>query len=369
MTATRSFELDSVAELVVRKLGAAPAAVCAAVRGERWGVGVSGTVGQHPAMAETPFDLASITKSFVAVTAARLARQKALTLAEPLVEFLPELAHTPSARVPLDLFLAHRAGLEAHQRLFESAVEGRPISLAQGLVQAAQGRRKECLDSTCPPDGFPPVYSDMGFLLVGQALARRAGIELATLVRREVLTPLGIEDTVGSAAELASRMPHFADVVAPTEVVPWRGGVVRGIVHDENAMVLSGLGLSGHAGLFGDALSVMRFGEALLNAISADDGWLGPNDLKPLLRPRPGGSLLAGFDSRSEEKPSSGSRVSRATFGHLGFTGTSLWIDPKQAFVGVLLTNRVHPTRDHVAIREARPAAYDAMFDALAPTS
>ncbi len=369
MTATTASELDSVAELVVHKFGAAPAAVCAAVRGERWGVGVSGAVGEHPALAETPFDLASITKSFVAITAARLARLRHLLLREPLVEFLPELARTPSAQIPLELFLAHRAGLEAHQRLFESAIEGRPISLLEGVVRAAEARRQDCIDSTCPAEGFLPVYSDMGYLLVGEALARRTGEPLAALVRREVLGPLGIDDTVGSAEELASLIPHFADVVAPTEVVPWRGGVVRGIVHDENAMVLSGLGLSGHAGLFGDAPSVMRFGEALLNALNADDGWLGPGDLKPLLRPRPGGSLLAGFDSRSAEKPSSGSRVSRATFGHLGFTGTSLWIDPKQAFVGVLLTNRVHPTREHLAIREARPAAYDAMFDALAPTS
>jgi CubicO group peptidase (beta-lactamase class C family) len=81
--------------------------------------------------------------------------------------------------------------------------------------------------------------------------------------------------------------------------------------------------------------------------------------------PRAGGSLRAGFDGRSGDSPSSGARLGPRTVGHLGFTGTSLWIDPESGFVGVLLTNRVHPTREHTAIRAARPWAYDAMFDTL----
>jgi CubicO group peptidase (beta-lactamase class C family) len=205
----------------------------------------------------------------------------------------------------------------------------------------------------------------MGFMLVGRALVERSGLELDELVRREVTEPLGVADRVGSARQLRRSLPGFDARVAPTEVVTWRGGVVRGEVHDENAMMLSGEGLSGHAGLFGDAPSVLAVGVALLEATRRDLGWLGPAELAVLTQPRPGGTLLAGFDGRSPDKPSSGSRVSDATFGHLGFTGTSLWIDPIHEFVGVLLTNRVHPTREHLAIREARPAAYDAMFDAL----
>ena len=93
--------------------------------------------------------------------------------------------------------------------------------------------------------------------------------------------------------------------------------------------------------------------------------WLEPKDLEPLLRPRSGGSLLAGFDARSGDAPSSGSRLGPRTFGHLGFTGTSIWIDPDVEFVGVLLSNRVFPTRTSRAIRQARPVVYDLMFDLL----
>jgi serine-type D-Ala-D-Ala carboxypeptidase len=359
--------LDNIARHVVTNVKAAPAATVAARLARRSGVGAFGTLPEGGVTIDTPFDLASVTKPFVAVTAIRLAKRGALRLDEALVELLPSVRGSPSADVPLELFLSHRAGLVAHQPLFESAITGAPLSAEEGVARAAHARRTECTGSA-PDEGFPPVYSDMGFMLVGRALAERSGLVLDELVRREVTEPLGIADRVGSARQLRRSRPSFDASVAPTEVVPWRGGVVRGEVHDENAMVLSGDGLSGHAGLFGDASAVLTVGVALLEATRRDLGWLGPDELAVLTRRRPGGSLLAGFDGRSPEKPSSGSRVSDATFGHLGFTGTSLWIDPLTEFVGVLLTNRVHPTREHVAIREARPAAYDAMFDALSPT-
>jgi CubicO group peptidase (beta-lactamase class C family) len=356
--------LDSIARHVVMTVQAAPAATVAARLRSRTGVGAFGTLPDGGVAAHTFFDLASVTKPFVAVTAVRLARRKELAFDEPLVELLPCVRGSPSANVPLELFLSHRAGLVAHQPLFESAIEGAPLSADEGVERAAHARRADCLGAA-PRDGFPPVYSDMGFMLVGRALVERSGLALDELVRREVTEPLGVAERVGSGRQLRRSHPGFDASVAPTEVVPWRGGVVRGEVHDENAMVLSGDGLSGHAGLFGDAPAVLAVGGALLDATKQDRGWLGPDELATLTRRRPGGTLLAGFDGRSREKPSSGSRVSAETFGHLGFTGTSLWVDPVNEFVGVLLTNRVHPTREHIAIREARPAAYDAMFDAL----
>lgn len=356
-------DLGAVAELVRARFSAAERAVVAASRAGGRGVGCAGT------RADTPFDLASVTKPYVAATAARLARRGELGWDEPLRAFLPELAATSSADVPLELFLAHRAGLVAHQPLFQSAMEGRaPLTIEEALPRIANARREECVGPP-PEDGFPPVYSDMGYMLLGRALEARAGAPLEVVVRREVLEPLGLStrgtSMIGTARELRDASATFLDDVAQTEDVAWRGGVLRGVVHDENAAIFSGLGLSGHAGLFGDARAVLGFGEALLAALDEDAGWLGPKEMAVLTRKRPGGSLLAGFDGRSADKPSSGSRVSDRTFGHLGFTGTSLWIDPASRFVGVLLTNRVFPTREHIAIREARPAVYDAMFDAL----
>ncbi|MEO7330104.1 MAG: serine hydrolase, partial [Minicystis sp.] len=183
---------------------------------------------------------------------------------------------------------------------------------------------------------------------------------------REVIAPLGLR--IGSAHQLRERLGAaiFDERVAPTEVIPWRGGTIRGAVHDENAWALSGDRSSGHAGLFGDARTVVDLGVAVLDALAdRRPDWLGPDDLAPLIRPRPGGSLLAGFDHRSGDSPSSGAHFGEKSFGHLGFTGTSLWIDPDAELVGVLLTNRVHPTRETLLIRKARPVVYDALASAM----
>ncbi len=361
-----SIDLSPVARLVVRDLAAAPSATVAAVLGERVGAGSDG------ATIDTPFDLASVTKPFVALTLCRLERAGVLSRREILADLLPHLAGTAAGRVTLDLLAAHRAGVQAHLRLYAPLERGEPFDRDLAIRTAAESLRPEIpLDHPIPEEGFPPVYSDMGYLLLGLAIEARTQAPLDEVVRREITEPLGIADRVGSARQLAALDPTFTERVAPTEDTPYRGGVIRGLVHDDNAFAIGGDTLLGHAGLFGDARSVLDFGRAILAAIHGEDtAWLTAADLEPALRRRPGGSLLAGFDARSGDAPSSGARLGPASFGHLGFTGTSLWIDPEQRFAGALLSNRVHPSRDHIAIRKARPLAYDMMVDLLAePTA
>jgi serine-type D-Ala-D-Ala carboxypeptidase len=375
-TPSRVAAFDEIADRVVNHHGAAPAASVAAsavVGGAlRRSLGVAGRLfpseTAEPAGVETVFDLASVTKPFVAATAARLARRGELSLDEPLGVLLPRLSGTATADAQLVHLLAHRAGLRAHIELFAPKREGGEVHLHDAERVAAESRRPEC-SGPRPEQGYEPVYSDMGYLLVGLALEARSGLPLDELVHREVLAPLGLEGLIGSARQLRRSMKDFDERVAPTEVQDFRGGVVRGVVHDENAWSLFDDAAAGHAGLFGVAEGVLSFGEALLRSLEGDDAWLGPNELEPLVRVRPGGSLRAGFDGKSGPTPSCGSRLGDRTVGHLGFTGTSLWIDPDQSFTGVLLTNRVHPTRDHLAIRAARPDAYDRMFDAVAGRS
>ncbi|WP_338046647.1 serine hydrolase domain-containing protein [Polyangium spumosum] len=364
-------DLTAAARLVVEDHRAAPCAVVAAARrtssGWVYGRGAAGTLSfeQDAPLAdvETPFDLASLTKPVTALVMARLARRGSLARSEPLADLVPALANTRSARVSLDLLSAHRAGLDAHGPLYAPLVRGEPVDVEAALAMAADMRREGCAGDP-PPEGFPPVYSDLGYVLLGAALARRSGVELDALVTREVTGPL--ELGIGSARRLHAMDASFDTRVAPTEIVPFRDGLVRGVVHDENAWALVGRASAGHAGLFGDARSVVRLGVAVLEALAGErDDFLGPEDVAPLVRPRPGGSLLAGFDQRSGDDPSSGARLGPRTFGHLGFTGTSVWMDPDAGFVGVLLTNRVHPTRTSLAIRRARPAAYDAMVEAM----
>lgn len=365
-----TFEIDltPVAALVTSEIAAAPcASVAAAVRRDgAWifGGGASGRLWPDSAApgatASTVFDLASVTKPLTALAMARLTEAGRLRREEALADVCPELAGTRSERISLDLFSSHRAGLDGHRPLYAPLVEGRPVDRLAALRVAADARREgEACVGDPPPEGFPPVYSDLGYLLLGEVLAARGGADLDRVVDREVIAPLGL--SIASMRVARERDPSIDERIAPTEVVDWRGGMIRGATHDENAWALAADRSAGHAGLFGDAISVAKLGVAILDALAGRSSWLSREAMEPLVRRRAGGSLLAGFDSKSGDTPSSGKLFGPATFGHLGFTGTSLWMDPDAELVGVLLTNRVHPTRASDAIRRARPAAYDAI--------
>jgi CubicO group peptidase (beta-lactamase class C family) len=349
--------LAEIAELVVTEGAAPSAAVAAAVRTEGGWLRGSGTAGTALIPAGTAiFDLASVTKPFVAVLAARLARSGLLALGDPLERHLPEIAGTASARVPLLLLLAHRAGLEAHRPLFAPLVARRPFERLPALRSAANARRADARGD--PPEaGFSPLYSDLGYVLAGAALERAAGHPLDELIAREVSAPLALD--ARSARLWLAFTPSFSARVLPTETVAFRGGEVRGVVHDENAWAVSGHGVAGQAGLFATADAVVGFGIALLDAVAGRKAeWLRPEEIAPLVAERPDGSLRAGFDGKSGDQPAAGPLASARTFGHLGFTGTSLWCDPVAERVTVLLSNRVCPTRDNGRIRAVRPRVH-----------
>jgi CubicO group peptidase (beta-lactamase class C family) len=153
--------------------------------------------------------------------------------------------------------------------------------------------------------------------------------------------------------------------VAPTELSSrprqTRGGprerLLRAEVHDDNCAAFGGI--AGHAGLFGTAQAVLQFGLAALQALDGRSTWIDQALLRWALAPRPGGGHVLGWDTRSGQGSSAGSLFSPRSFGHLGFTGTSIWCDPVRALCAVLLSNRVHPTRENIAIREFRPRFHD----------
>jgi len=312
------------------------------------------------------FDLASLTKPLTAMAVARSSGPRGALRGLELGAILPPARSTPSEHATLELLLAHRAGLEANLPLFRPLQEGRAVALDEALNEAARARRTDA-QGDIPRAGFAPVYSDLGYLLVGEAIVRESGAaDMGEVLAKLVVEPLGLAEQLGSARALGAlgERVRFAERVVPTEVVAWRGGEIRGLVHDENAFALRGAGACGHAGMFGTVGAVLSFGVAALDAIARGRGPLAiDDDLEWLVRPRAGGTLRAGFDGKSEGGGSTaGERAGPRTFGHLGFTGTSLWIDPDAEAVVVLLTNRVHPTRDNAAIRAARPRAHDALF-------
>lgn len=302
------------------------------------------------------FDLASVTKPLTALAIARAGLRQAR-----LGDLVAEARGKAVGGVELELLLAHRAGLADHLPLFWPLLDrGEPVERAAALARTADAVREDARG----PGPHAPVYSDLGYILAGEALARHVGVHDAGLaIDALVVRPLGLERELGTARELAARGIDV-DAAAPTEEAPWRGGVVRGAVHDENAWALTGLGGSGHAGAFGTARAVLSFAAAALDAIELGRGPLAtPEPLGWLVEERPGGTLRAGFDGKSPAGSSAGGRAGARTFGHLGFTGTSVWIDPDAGIAVAMLTNRVHPTRENVRIREARPRVHDALFE------
>jgi CubicO group peptidase (beta-lactamase class C family) len=305
---------------------------------------------------DTPYDLASLTKSFVAIAALRLVQKGIVDVQQPIWRVLPELEGTLGGESTLAELLSHRAGLLAWSALCPQSAapvgsdERKRSMLHEAASLRAEGRR-----------GGESVYSDLGYLLAGEALSRAAGLPLDVLVRREVTAPLGMDEQVYYAASLAEPARTALSLrVAPTELCAQRGGVVRGQVHDENAYAFGGI--AGHAGLFGTASAVMRFGLAVLLALEGRSSWLDQALLRWALAPRdktPGGYVV-GWDTKSAEGSSAGELFSERSFGHLGFTGTSIWCDPTRRLCAVLLSNRVFPTRDNVAIRAFRPRFHDA---------
>lgn len=308
---------------------------------------------EQEATLETPYDLASLTKPFVAVTALRLAQQRVIDLQAPIASYLPELEDTLAGESTLALVLSHRAGLAAYGRLFAelAASPGSPEAKRFMLREAASMRDESAGTGRS-------VYSDLGYLVAGEALARAAGAPLARLVEREVTKPLAIAGQVFYAAALSEEQRAALRVrVAPTEHCAYRGRLLRGEVHDENCYAFGGV--AGHAGLFGTARSVLRFGLAVLAALEGRSPWLDQALLRWALAPR-GEGYVVGWDTKSSSASSAGALFSDRSFGHLGFSGTSIWCDPTRRLCAVLLSNRVHPTRDNTAIRAWRPRFHDA---------
>jgi serine-type D-Ala-D-Ala carboxypeptidase len=208
------------------------------------------------------------------------------------------------------------------------------------------------------PPGSRAEYSDIGFILLGEVLAQRADLPLDLFARQEIFTPLSMMRTRFNPP------PEWKLEIPPTEDDhAFRRRIIQGEVNDENAFVMAGV--AGHAGLFAPATDVARFAECMLHGGAA---LFEPATVK-LFTSRegtPAGTSRAlGWDTPSLHESSSGRHFSQASFGHLGFTGTSLWIDPGRQLSVTFLTNRTWPDRASQAIRQFRPLVHDAIVEAL----
>jgi CubicO group peptidase (beta-lactamase class C family) len=318
-------------------------------------VGTTRAVGGEPIAPETLFDIASLTKPFTASAVLRLIARGDLLLSARVRELVPELANASTGGATLEQLLAHEAGFQDWAPLFEQIdpdARGTPEGANQLISLALQ------VPARAGP-GDAAVYSDLGFIALGRAIELATGDGLDSIIAREVTEPLGLPGVHYRSTLRSSRSERGR--VAATEHCPWRGRVLQGEVHDDNAWTMGGV--AAHAGLFGTAADVARFGAAWLEALAGSD-WLPADLARRASDRRPLGRGL-GWDLKSEEGSLAGSRMGPRTFGHLGFTGCSLWVDPDAELSVALSTNRVHPTRDNEAIRELRPAFHDALVAAL----
>jgi serine-type D-Ala-D-Ala carboxypeptidase len=302
---------------------------------------------------DTIFDLASMTKVVATTAVAMLLHERGqLPLDIPLGHFLPDFVaraprHQQATReaVTLNMLLAHSSGLPAYEKLFEFAAS------RDELVRAALTTR------LVAEPGTRAEYSDVGFILLGEVLARQAGLALDLFARQEIFTPLGMTHTRFNPP------PELKLAIPPTEDDrTFRKRIIQGEVNDENASVMDGV--AGHAGVFAPAIDIARFAEGMLRGGAPI---LKPETIRLFTRrmDSPAGSSRAlGWDTPSPES-SSGTHFSPESFGHLGFTGTSLWIDPTRRLSVTLLTNRTWPNRASQAIRQVRPRVHDAIVEAL----
>jgi CubicO group peptidase (beta-lactamase class C family) len=284
---------------------------------------------------DTLYDLASLTKVIVTTTAAMiLVDEGRLDLARPVSAFIPAFRGGDKDKVTVAHLLTHSSGVDWWAPLYKE-IAG----------QEAYVRRIAAMDLKHAP-GEKALYSDLGLILLGEVLQRVAGEPLDAFARKRIFEPLGMKDTLyRPGRELLPR-------IAPAEIVAERGGLVHGVVHDENAMALGGV--APHAGLFGTAPDLARFAQMMLNG----------EDFTATIRV-PGSSRAYGWEKPTGDN-SAGARLSPSAFGHTGFTGTSLWIDPARKLFVILLTNRVHPTRENNQIRQVRKDVADAVVAALA---
>ena len=330
----------------------------------RWRDGVwiyvdvcSGLLGEGlgPVMNDAVYDLASLTKPWVATAALRLHQFGVFALDEGVASLVPEAEGLPIGDRTWEEVMSHRAGLEAWAPFYETLPHepGSDEARAWILTELLQHWDREKVGS--------PVYSDLGYILAGVALERATGAPLQDLVMLEVAAPLGFDAEVFFAAARDDQGWNVR--CAPTGWSDWRARDLRGEVHDDNCAALGGV--AGHAGMFGSARAVARFGAAQVGALHGRMGSMAEERVRHATSKRPGGVQCLGWDGKADEGSVAGELIDADAFGHLGFTGTSIWCDPRRQLVTVLLTNRVAVSDDNAAIRRFRPAFQDAVMQAF----
>jgi CubicO group peptidase (beta-lactamase class C family) len=314
---------------------------------------------KRPMEKETLFDLASLTKPLAtALCVMILIQQSKLTLDQSLGSILPDFKNTDKERVTVQQLLAHTSGLPDckpyYLKLKELPLNERRAALRQYLIQ----------EPLISPMGESTLYSDIGFMILCWVVEAVSQNRLDRLVTEKIYIPLGI-DAADELFFVDLGLPPHKGEFAATEMCPWRKILLNGMVHDDNAYAVGGI--EGHAGLFGTAPAVSSLLNELLAAYhgQSEKGIFQTELLRTFFQKQGKGDMALGFDMPSHQDSSSGSCFSEKSVGHLGFTGTSFWMDLERLIIVILLTNRVHPHRTNEKIKAFRPELHNAIMKNL----
>jgi CubicO group peptidase (beta-lactamase class C family) len=340
--------------------GVFPGAVLLAARGGEVRLhaayGVARLIDRRPVTTATVFDLASLTKPLGTTLAVmRLCQDGRLVPEQPLADVLPAAAGGGKCGITIAQLLAHTSGLPDYRPYYRGLA---PLTASERRPRLRQFLLDEPL---LHPPGDKVLYSDLDFMLLDWVVETVAGLRLDRFLAEQVYGPL-------QAAPLffvdLERPPPKA-AYAATEQCPWRGRLLEGEVHDDNAHVVGGI--AGHAGLFGTAAAIHVMLEELLAAYHGSPAarLFRSEVVRRFWEPVPGAGKTLGFDLPSPVDPSCGRFFPPDSVGHLGFTGTSFWIHRAERALVILLTNRVHPSRENIAIRQFRPLIHDAVMQGL----
>ncbi|MHB8789883.1 MAG: serine hydrolase domain-containing protein [Desulfobulbaceae bacterium] len=308
---------------------------------------------------DTFFDLASLTKPFCTTLGILcLIQKKEIDWETKIFDILSYAVHPELRNISVDQLLTHSAGLLAYKPVFQSLL---PSSSTENKEYIINEFTRE---SPAYQPGSACLYSDPGYILLGALIEKIAGTGLDTFYRSEITLPLDVQEIMQFRPLPLQKKEE--NNIAATELCPWRQKLLQGEAHDEHAWLMNGV--AGHAGLFGTINGVMAVTEHLLHLRQGRTTHPGFSDVllrKAMTKKYADRSWCRGFDTPAAQGSSAGTYFSPLSVGHLGYTGTSFWIDPDQDVVVVLLSNRVYPTRKNERIKQFRPLLHNVVMEVL----
>ena len=305
------------------------------------------------------FDLASLTKPFATTLAlSRLMENGKVSLNQKLGSVIKEFKDTDKTDITIDMLLRHTSGFPAYREYYKQIINSNeePRQHLRNLLA------NESLENR---PGENQVYSDLGFMILSWIVEDISCQRLDHFVAQQIYSPLGISELFFIDLDLKDKiLKQYQQKIVATQQCPWRKKILVGEVDDDNAWAVGGV--EGHAGLFGNAGSVYELCCEILNALNnKPTKVLNPDIINAFVQKKNHHDMVAGFDTPSKKNSSSGQYFSKHSIGHLGFTGTSFWIDPKKSLIVVFLTNRVHPFRYNEGLKEFRSKIHDLIYGKL----